>query len=44
MAIRTSPDSGPPAAPAAGVRSLPPVERRAVLPAGFRAGGLAAGI
>jgi glutamate N-acetyltransferase/amino-acid N-acetyltransferase len=28
----------------AGARALPPVERRPVLPAGFRAGGLAAGI
>jgi glutamate N-acetyltransferase / amino-acid N-acetyltransferase len=33
-----------PSAPTGSVSALPAVERRAVLPAGFRAGGLAAGI
>lgn len=40
----TLPDPSLPSTAAARSTDLPPVERRAVLPAGFRAGGLAAGI
>ncbi|MGK2851420.1 MAG: bifunctional ornithine acetyltransferase/N-acetylglutamate synthase [Candidatus Limnocylindrales bacterium] len=40
----TLPDPSLPSTAATRSTDLPPVERRAVLPAGFRAGGLAAGI